>query len=124
MSDNALDESLEFTPQYNEQGLIPAIVQDAVSKDILMMAWMNEEALNKTLETGEAHFWSRSRNELWHKGATSGNVQIVKSIQVDCDQDTLLLMVDQQGEGACHTGRKSCFYRELQTDKTLIFSSR
>jgi len=121
MSDIALDESLEFTPQYNDQGLIPAIVQDAGSKDILMMAWMNEEALNKTLETGEAHFWSRSRNELWHKGATSGNVQIVKSIQVDCDQDTLILMVEQQGESACHTGRKSCFYRELLKNKALQF---
>lgn len=113
MSKSNLNETREFSPQYNDIGLIPAIVQDAVSKEILMMAWMNEEALNETLETGQAHYWSRSRNELWHKGATSGNVQIVKSIQVDCDQDTLLLMVDQQGEGACHTGRKSCFYRML-----------
>lgn len=92
--------------------LIPAITQDSKSKDILMLAWMNEDAFKKTLETGEAHYWSRSRGELWHKGATSGAIQTVNEIHIDCDQDTILLLVDQKG-GACHTGRQSCFYRRV-----------
>jgi phosphoribosyl-ATP pyrophosphohydrolase/phosphoribosyl-AMP cyclohydrolase len=95
---------------WNEQGLIPAIVQDAVTGDVLMMAWMNEVSLRKTLETGQTHFWSRSRRELWHKGDTSGNVQRVLSICVDCDGDTLLLQVEPAGP-ACHTGRETCFHR-------------
>lgn len=106
-----LDETLTLSPNYNSDGLITSIVQDVSSREILMLAWMNEEALLKTIETGEAHFWSRSRQELWHKGATSGAVQHVREIRIDCDQDAVLLLVEQDGAGACHTGRKSCFYR-------------
>jgi phosphoribosyl-AMP cyclohydrolase len=101
--------------KWNEQALIPAIVQDAQSGAVLMLAYMNEEALRLTQDTGEAHFWSRSRKELWHKGATSGNVQRVREILIDCDADTILLKVDPAGP-ACHTGETSCFYRTL-TDK-------
>lgn len=119
----AFDETDKLSLNYNKEGLVAAIAQDAVTKDILMLAWMNEEALGKTLATGEAHYWSRSRGELWHKGATSGNVQRVKELRVDCDQDAVLLLVDQTGEGACHTGRRSCFYRIIGTPdgKTLRF---
>ena len=99
---------------YNEQGLIPAIVQDDESGEILMMAWMNADSLRLTLEAGEAHFWSRSRQTLWHKGETSGNVQKVQEIWVDCDADTLLLRVNPAGP-ACHTGEQSCFFRRLPT---------
>lgn len=99
--------------KFDERGLIPAVVQDAKTQEVLMVAWMDEEALRKTEETGEAHFWSRSREELWHKGATSGNVQRVQEIRVDCDADTLLVMVKPAGP-ACHTGEKSCFYRRLE----------
>lgn len=99
--------------KYDDRGLIPAVVQDARTQAVLMVAWMNAEALRLTRETGEAHFWSRSRRELWHKGATSGNVQRVHAIYVDCDADTLLLLVEPAGP-ACHTGHTSCFYRELE----------
>ena len=92
--------------------LIPAIVQDAHTGDVLMLAWMNEEALARTLERGEAWFWSRSRGELWHKGATSGNTQRVVDVRVDCDADALLLWVEPAGP-ACHTGHRTCFYRRL-----------
>ena len=95
--------------KWDERGLIPAIVQDATTSQVLMLAYMNAEALRLTLETGEAHFWSRSRQELWHKGATSGNVQRVREVRVDCDADTLLLLVDPAGP-ACHTGEVSCFF--------------
>jgi phosphoribosyl-AMP cyclohydrolase len=100
--------------KWDERGLIPAIVQDANTGQVLMLAYMNAEALRLTLETGEAHFWSRSRGELWHKGATSGNVQRVREVRVDCDADTILLRVDPAGP-ACHTGEGSCFYRVLRT---------
>ncbi len=96
--------------RFDERGLIPAIVQDARTGQVLMLAYMNAEALERTLATGEAHFWSRSRRELWHKGATSGNVQRVVELRVDCDADTLLLRVEPAGP-ACHTGNVSCFYR-------------
>ncbi len=96
---------------WNEQGLVPAIVQDATSGRVLMMAWMNVESLQRTLACGETVFWSRSRASFWHKGESSGNVQRVRSIQVDCDGDTLLLLVDAAGP-ACHTGAISCFYRQ------------
>ena len=99
--------------KYNEQGLIPAILQDVESSEVLMVAWMNVKALAMTLETGEAHFWSRSRQKLWHKGETSGNVQRVREIWVDCDADTLLLKVQPAGP-ACHTGEQSCFFRRLE----------
>lgn len=97
---------------FDDRGLVPAVIQDAATRQVLMVAYMNAEALALTQHTGEAHFWSRSRNELWHKGATSGNVQRVQSIHVDCDADTLLLLVEPAGP-ACHTGETSCFYREL-----------
>lgn len=98
--------------KWSPEGLVAAVVQDAVSKEVLMMAYMNEEALKRTVESGEAWFYSRSRQELWHKGGTSGNVQKVKSLSYDCDADTLLLKVLPQGP-ACHTNAYSCFYREL-----------
>ena len=98
--------------KWDERGLVPAIVQDAQSGAVLMLAYLNEEALRLTLDSGEAHFWSRSRQQLWHKGATSGNVQRVREVRVDCDADTILLKVDPAGP-ACHTGQISCFYRIL-----------
>ena len=97
---------------WNAQGLVPAIVQDAGTGQVLMLAYMNEESLQRTLETGETWFWSRSRGELWHKGATSGNTQRVVDMRYDCDADTLLLRVEPAGP-ACHTGQQSCFYRRL-----------
>lgn len=108
----------DFQPDFAKgQGLIPVITQCATSKEVLMMAYMNEEAYAKTLESGEAHYWSRSRNKLWHKGESSGNVQKVESMRLDCDNDTLLLLVTQIGDAACHTGRKSCFYRQLKNNE-------
>ncbi len=98
--------------KFDKNGLIPAVVQDANSLQLLMVAWMNEESVRLTQETAETHFWSRSRQELWHKGATSGSIQHVREIRVDCDADTLLLLVDPAGP-ACHTGNTSCFYRDL-----------
>jgi phosphoribosyl-ATP pyrophosphohydrolase/phosphoribosyl-AMP cyclohydrolase len=97
--------------RYNEQGLVPAIVQDELDGTVLMMAWMNAESLTKTLDTGETWFWSRSRSELWHKGATSGHLQQVRSLRYDCDSDALLITVDQIGDVACHTGERSCFHQ-------------
>ncbi len=94
-------------------GLVPAVVQDAASGEVLMLAYMSPEALEATLATGEAHYWSRSRKCLWHKGGTSGHVQVVREVLVDCDGDTLVLRVEQRGRGACHTGYRSCFYRRL-----------
>jgi len=99
--------------KYDAHGLIPAVVQDASSQEILMVAWMNEESLRLTQTRGETYFWSRSRQEIWHKGGTSGNVQRVREIRVDCDADTLLVLVDSAGP-ACHTGERSCFYRQLE----------
>jgi phosphoribosyl-ATP pyrophosphohydrolase/phosphoribosyl-AMP cyclohydrolase len=98
--------------KWDAAGLIPAVVQDATTRQVLMVAWMNAEALRLTRETGEAHFWSRSRGELWRKGATSGNIQRVASIWADCDGDTLLVQVAPAGP-ACHTGAVSCFFREV-----------
>lgn len=98
--------------KYDVNGLVPAIVQDVFTKDVLMMAWMNAESLQLTLEKGEAVFWSRSRQEIWHKGATSGNVQKVVEVRVDCDADTLLVLVEPAGP-ACHTGERSCFFRSI-----------
>ncbi|MBD1911510.1 MULTISPECIES: bifunctional phosphoribosyl-AMP cyclohydrolase/phosphoribosyl-ATP diphosphatase HisIE [unclassified Leptolyngbya] len=97
--------------RYNDQGLVPAIVQDYLDGTVLMMAWMNRESLQKTLETGETWFWSRSRQEFWHKGETSGHLQHVKSIRYDCDSDALLVGVEQVGDVACHTGERSCFHQ-------------
>jgi phosphoribosyl-AMP cyclohydrolase len=98
--------------QFNDQGLIPTVVQDARTGQVLMLAWMNAESLALTQQTGETVFWSRSRQELWHKGATSGNTQKVVSIMVDCDADVLLIQVEPAGP-ACHTGNTSCFFRTL-----------
>jgi phosphoribosyl-AMP cyclohydrolase len=98
--------------EFGEDGLVPAVAQDADSGEVLMLAYVSPEALAKTRETGEAHYYSRSRAELWHKGGTSGHTQTVEEIRVDCDADTLLYLVDQAG-GACHTGHRSCFYRTI-----------
>ena len=100
---------------WDENGLIPAIIQDANTHQVLMMAYMNVESLQLTLETNETHFWSRSRQQLWHKGATSGNIQQVESIWLDCDADTLLIFVKPAGP-ACHTGAVSCFYTSLESE--------
>ena len=102
---------------WSEDGLVPAIAQDATSGDILMVAWMNREALRKTVELGEAVYWSRSRKKLWHKGEESGHTQQVKEIRLDCDEDVVLLKIDQSGGIACHTGRRSCFFQRLEQDK-------
>lgn len=99
--------------KYDDKGLIPAIIQDIENNDILMMAYMNETSLKRTLETGFTHFWSRSRQKYWKKGETSGNVQEVKEVFYDCDADTLLVRVKQHGSGACHTGNRTCFYRKI-----------
>jgi len=99
--------------KYDANGLVPAIVQDVETKEVLMMAYMNAESLRLTMETGETWFWSRSRQELWHKGATSGNMQKVVEIRVDCDADTLLVLVEPAGP-ACHTSARTCFYRSMK----------
>lgn len=106
----AQDETLELRPKFDADGLIAAIAQDAETCEVLMLAWMNADALQATLDTKRATYWSRSRQTLWVKGETSGNVQEVTEIRIDCDQDAVLLKVKQTG-GACHTGRDSCFYR-------------
>ena len=100
--------------KYNDQGLIPAIVQEAGTGEVLMLAYMNKESIAKTLELGKTCFWSRSRQEFWVKGLTSGNVQILKEILYDCDADTLLVKVEQVGKGACHTGERTCFFRSIE----------
>jgi phosphoribosyl-AMP cyclohydrolase len=103
--------------QFDDKGLVPAIAQDASSGKILMMAWMNRESLQLTAEKNEAVYWSRSRGRLWHKGEESGHTQTIVDIRFDCDEDVILLKVEQTGGIACHTGRESCFYRQLQGDK-------
>lgn len=112
---SAQDETRELRPKFDASGLIAAIAQDAETGEVLMLAWMNAEALARTLETGRATYWSRSRGEIWVKGDTSGHTQEVLELRVDCDQDAVLLKVRQTG-GACHTGRDSCFYRIAGTD--------
>ena len=108
-----IEEGLAFTPKFDAEGLITAVVTDAASGDVLMVAHMNDEALRKTIASGEAWYYSRSRKSLWKKGETSGHLQRVTELRVDCDQDALWLKVDQLGAGACHTGRRSCFYRAV-----------
>lgn len=119
-----VEEAPVFAPKFDENGLIPAVAMDATTKEPLMLAYMNEESLLKTLELGEAVYYSRSRQEIWHKGATSGHTQKIVEIRTDCDQDALIIYVDQQGAGACHTGRNSCFYRKVDleagTDPTAL----
>jgi phosphoribosyl-AMP cyclohydrolase len=111
-----LEEGSGFAPKFDSAGLIGAIVTDAAGGGVLMFAYMNAEALRLTIETGEAHFWSRSRAALWRKGETSGNRLLVEDIRTDCDQDVLWLSVKLSGEAACHTGRRSCFYRRVTKD--------
>jgi phosphoribosyl-AMP cyclohydrolase / phosphoribosyl-ATP pyrophosphohydrolase len=118
----SVDESISLHPaipidriKYDERGLVPAIVQDYLDGTVLMMAWMNSASLAKTIATGETWFWSRSRQEFWHKGATSGHIQHVKSLRYDCDSDALLVTVEQVGDIACHTGERSCFH-QVATD--------
>lgn len=126
------EEETQFSPKFDEKGLVTAVVTDATDGNLLMVAFMNEEALALTLETGIAHYWSRSRQKIWKKGESSGNLQQIEEIRVDCDQDALWLKVHVQGAGAtCHTGHKSCFYRHLEMsngvatleedDKNLMF---
>jgi len=109
--------------RFNDDGLIPVITQDSTSGKVLMMAWMNRESLAMTAEKSEAVYWSRSRKRLWHKGEESGHVQKVVDIRFDCDEDVLLIKVEQQGGIACHTGRESCFYRQLQHDQWVEVES-
>ena len=113
------DETDELRPKFNADGLIAAIAQDADTNEVLMLAWMNAEALAATLDTGRATYWSRSRQSLWVKGETSGHTQEVVELLVDCDQDAVLMKVRQVG-GACHTGRKSCFYRTVDGSSFLL----
>jgi phosphoribosyl-AMP cyclohydrolase len=112
-----IEEGLVLEPKFDADGLVTAVVTDAKSGDVLMVAHMNDEALRKTIASGEAWYYSRSRKALWTKGETSGHVQRVLELRVDCDQDALWLKVEQQGAGACHTGRRSCFYRAIPLGK-------
>jgi phosphoribosyl-AMP cyclohydrolase len=121
-----LEEGGTFTPRFDANGLIVCVTTSADTGAVLMVAWMNEEALRLTLETGVAHYWSRSRKSLWRKGDTSGQVQTVTEIRTDCDQDAILLTVQVGGDGnSCHTGRKSCFYRRVNTGSgtQLVFDA-
>ena len=111
---NRTERVIMVQPDFKKSGgLVPAVVQDFETKEVLMLAYMNELSWQHTLQTGKATYWSRSRNELWVKGETSGNVQWVREIRIDCDNDTILLMVEQVGKAACHTGYRSCFYRKV-----------
>jgi phosphoribosyl-AMP cyclohydrolase len=105
-------------------GLVPAIVQDYETGEVLMLAFMNEEAWQETLKTGTATYWSRTRQELWIKGQSSGNVQHVKEIRIDCDDDTVLLKVEQVGNAACHTGHRSCFFKKVEGDTVQVIGER
>ena len=105
--------------KYNSDGLIPAIAQQFDTHEVLMMAWMNRASIAETLETGRVCYWSRSRNRFWRKGESSGQMQVLKEFRIDCDADTLLLLVDQTGP-ACHTGRRSCFYNKVEGDQVII----
>jgi phosphoribosyl-AMP cyclohydrolase len=116
-NNSEIEEGLAFAPQFGADGLVTAVVTDATSGDVLMVAHMNQEALRKTIESGEAWYYSRSRKQLWKKGESSGHVQRVVELRVDCDQDAAWLKVEQVGEGACHTGRRSCFYRAVPLGK-------
>ncbi|CAN7466467.1 phosphoribosyl-AMP cyclohydrolase [Devosia sp. LjRoot16] len=117
------DEGTVFAPKFDAHGLITAVAQEAGSNRVLMVGFMNAEALARTIETGEVHYYSRSRKALWKKGETSGEIQRVVELSVDCDQDAILMLVEQTGRGAaCHTGRKSCFYRIVESAGTLRHS--
>jgi phosphoribosyl-AMP cyclohydrolase len=127
-STEQIEEGRVFAPKFDAEGLIPAIVTDAWSGEVLMFAYMNEEALAKSIESGDAWFFSRSGNQLWKKGETSGHTLRITEIRVDCDQDALLVRVEQEAKGACHTGRSSCFYRAVALREpaghTLVLSYR
>ncbi len=114
--------TLDFTK--SKDGIIPAIAQDYESGDILMLAYVNEEAFRKTLETGKAHYWSRSRHKLWLKGESSGNIQEIKEILVDCDEDTIIYKVKQRGDAACHLGYASCFFRKVDGERLRIVGKK
>lgn len=116
--EDAIEETQDFAPRFNADGLIPAAATDKATGRLLMLAYMNAEALAKTIETGEAWYWSRSRKSLWRKGETSGHTQKIVEIRTDCDQDTIELVVEQTGP-ACHTGRRSCFYRVVASKDRL-----
>ena len=118
--DDQRDTTDRFLPRFDAAGLVTAIVTDAGTGVLLMVAHMNQDAIDRTRETGQAHFWSRSRSALWRKGETSGNGLALIEMRVDCDQDALLLRVSPAGP-ACHTGRRSCFYRRVEADGTLVF---
>jgi len=119
-SKSALEHGDQLSPGFDANGLIAAVATHADTGEVLMLAWMNAEALAKTLATGEAHYFSRSRNELWHKGATSGQIQRVVEARIDCDQDAVWLKVRPQGDGgACHTGARSCFYRAIEDGRLV-----
>jgi len=108
-----IEEGTALAPKFDDRGLIAVVATDVHTGDVLMQAWMNREALARTIELGEAVYWSRSRNELWHKGATSGHTQIVKEMRIDCDQDAIWIKVEQRGGAACHVGYTSCFFRKV-----------
>jgi phosphoribosyl-AMP cyclohydrolase len=110
----AMDDDWLDTVKWDANGLVPAIAQDAGTSKVLTLAWMNRESLAKTVATGEAHYWSRSRRKLWRKGEDSGHVQKVREVRIDCDEDVVLLEVEQAGGIACHTGRERCFFRRLE----------
>lgn len=110
--------------KFDDKGLLTAVAQDYNTGEVLMLAHMNEESLRKTIETGQAVYWSRSRKKLWHKGEESGNVQNVKELLIDCDGDAIVMKVEQVGGAACHTGNRSCFYRKLENGKLLDIGVR
>jgi phosphoribosyl-AMP cyclohydrolase len=113
---NAVEEGTDFRPRFDAAGLVTCVATDAASGDVLMVAFMNDEALRRTIETGEAWYYSRSRRKLWRKGESSGHTQRVVEMRADCDQDAVWIKVAQTGAGACHTGRRSCFYRAVESD--------
>ncbi|MGI9371878.1 MAG: phosphoribosyl-AMP cyclohydrolase [Hyphomicrobiales bacterium] len=120
---SSVEESTSFSPKFSADGLLPVITSDAITGDVLMFAYMNEDALKLSLDTGEVHYFSRSRQKIWHKGESSGNTQKIIEMRTDCDQDVLLVRVEQKGGAACHTGRRSCFYRTVGKDgKTLTIT--
>ncbi len=115
----AVETGLEFAPKFDELGLIPVVTTCATTGRVLMQAWMNAEAIEKTIATGEAHYFSRSRQSLWHKGASSGEFQLVRDFRTDCDQDSLWLVVEQKGGKCCHVGHETCFYRSIPLAQPL-----